>query len=283
MIAAQKANPSYAGEAVIDALEGMTDSYSYIIEDGTVQANPGECLLMINGTFEDTKGYINNGRSMVPIRFITETLGAVVGWDEENATVSVKTDEVDLSLSIGKDTAAFNGKDIKLDSPAVIIDDRTYVPLRIISECLGKSIGFVPAQGKGIAEAQRGIAYCPVVWIDDSNLTEENTKKSNEILAWLKPELTGTLNILKDTIDDINGEIYAGANKNTFVEIEQKINDMKYLGQVGRYLMFSGPYVTLVDPANNEVYFYYYGHGFGTISSIDVNNPELFIPMYFSN
>ncbi|MEG6523113.1 peptidylprolyl isomerase [Desulfotomaculum sp. 1211_IL3151] len=100
--------------------------------------------IVINGVsaeFSGAKPYLNeDGRAMVPIRFISEKLGANVKWD--NATQSVVIDEhnAKIVLPINKQTALINGIEKQLDSKAVIKDGFTMVPLRFVSDVLGAKV-----------------------------------------------------------------------------------------------------------------------------------------------
>ena len=86
----------------------------------------------------ETPAYIENGRTMVPLRFISEALGEKVDWKADTKTVIVGDNKA--SLVIGEKEINANGKKIAIDSPAVIKDSRTFVPLRAISEILGSKV-----------------------------------------------------------------------------------------------------------------------------------------------
>ncbi len=93
----------------------------------------------INGTeqvFEQMPVMIND-RVLVPMRAIFESLGATVDWMEaENKAVAVK-DFRTVSIGIGKKYATVSGDSVRLDVPAQLIEDRTYVPVRFVGESLG--------------------------------------------------------------------------------------------------------------------------------------------------
>ena len=86
-----------------------------------------------------------NDRTMLPARFIAENLGATVEWDGEKQLVTItgkneKQEDVTILITIGSDYAKVNGEDVKLDSPAFVENDRTYTPIRFISENLGATV-----------------------------------------------------------------------------------------------------------------------------------------------
>lgn len=104
----------------------------------------------------DVAPKIEKDRTMLPARFVAENLGAKVEWDGEKQLVTItgknlKTDEnVTILITIGSATVKVNGKEIKLDSPAFIENDRTYTPIRFISENLGASVEWVEKEQKVI-------------------------------------------------------------------------------------------------------------------------------------
>ena len=77
---------------------------------------------------------------IVPMRKIFEVLGASVDWSEETSTVTARKDKTEISLTIGSNIMLKNGKKIELDVPAKVINDRTLVPIRAVSEGLGARV-----------------------------------------------------------------------------------------------------------------------------------------------
>lgn len=93
----------------------------------------------------DVAPKIVNGRTMLPARFVAESLGAVVAWNAEKQEVTIKgknakDEDITILIYIDSDIAYVNDEQFKLDSPAFIENDRTYTPVRFISEQLGASV-----------------------------------------------------------------------------------------------------------------------------------------------
>ena len=93
----------------------------------------------------DVAPKVVNDRTMLPARFIAENLGATVEWDGEKQLVTItgkneKQEDVTILITIGSDYAKVNGEEVKLDSPAFVENDRTYTPIRFISENLGATV-----------------------------------------------------------------------------------------------------------------------------------------------
>lgn len=130
--------------------------------------------LVVNGEHikTDVDPFIENGRTLVPIRFISENLDCTVDWNQEEKVVTVtannpktykvklivdangetkgQTEEVDrdvmkMELTAGSDVAKLYDKDDKvtekkLDVAAKIVKGRTFVPVRFITETMGVAV-----------------------------------------------------------------------------------------------------------------------------------------------
>ena len=82
----------------------------------------------------DVAPQIIEGRTMVPLRAIFEALGAEVNWDDATKTVTATRDGVIVSLTVGKNEMQKDSETVALDVPAQIVESRTLVPVRAISE-----------------------------------------------------------------------------------------------------------------------------------------------------
>lgn len=80
------------------------------------------------------------GRTMVPIRFIGEALGAKVDWNGQDRRVTLVKNDVKVELIIDRKDALVNGKVNELDAPAIIKDDITLVPVRFVSESMNMKV-----------------------------------------------------------------------------------------------------------------------------------------------
>ena len=108
--------------------------------------------IVTNGTTQtmDTAPYVTAaGRTMVPIRFITEALGGEVVWDGEEQRVSLILEDSLIQMHIGENTMEVNGVSKSLDVPAEIKNNRTMIPLRAVSEAFGLAVNY-EAQDKSI-------------------------------------------------------------------------------------------------------------------------------------
>lgn len=100
--------------------------------------------------------FINEyNRTMVPIRVISENMGYKVDWNQENQIVTINNDRKNIYLKVGKNYSIIDGKEVKLDSEksdikTEVINDRTYVPLRFVSEEFGYKVDYNLVKGKHI-------------------------------------------------------------------------------------------------------------------------------------
>ena len=97
--------------------------------------------------FPDGQPYVDaNSRTMIPVRFVTEALGAKVSWDGPNQTAVIEKDGTTVKIKIGSTdlTIVKSGKTstVKMDTAAVVKDGRTYVPIRFVAEALGAKVDY---------------------------------------------------------------------------------------------------------------------------------------------
>lgn len=88
----------------------------------------------------DVPPKIVNSRTLVPFRAIFEELGAIVEWDAKTSKVIGIKDNTTVVLTVNKNIAKVNNKEILLDTEPIIINGRTLIPLRFVSESLGLNV-----------------------------------------------------------------------------------------------------------------------------------------------
>lgn len=91
----------------------------------------------------DVPPQIIDGRTMVPMRKIFESLGAEVVWDQASQTATGKKDGTIVNVSINSTTLFKNGVPKALDVPPCIIDSRTLVPVRAIAESFDCKVDWI--------------------------------------------------------------------------------------------------------------------------------------------
>lgn len=88
--------------------------------------------------FPDQEPTIVNNRTLVPVRFIAESLGYDVEWNPTDNSAVI--DGGKIIMYIGTNKAKINGQNVTLDVASTLIGDRTMVPLRVIAETLNCTV-----------------------------------------------------------------------------------------------------------------------------------------------
>lgn len=92
----------------------------------------------------DVQPQFINDRTMVPIRAVSDALGAFLVWNPEDFSILLTKNDTVVMLQIDNPRLFKNNDIIELDSPPVIVDNsRTLVPLRAISESFGINVEWV--------------------------------------------------------------------------------------------------------------------------------------------
>lgn len=107
---------------------------------GAVEAE-NQIALVVNGQQleTDVAPILVNNRTLVPVRVVSEHLGAAVDWVQEEQKVVI-SGWADIFLWVGQTTATVNGQNVSMDVAPRIVEGRTMVPLRFVSEALGCTV-----------------------------------------------------------------------------------------------------------------------------------------------
>lgn len=107
-------------------------------------AQAGAVNLIIDSTplQPDVPPTVVSGRTLVPLRAIFEALGADVAWDNATNTATATRAGKTVSISIGSQTAYVDGAARTLDVPAQMIQNRTMVPSRFVSEAFDAKVAW---------------------------------------------------------------------------------------------------------------------------------------------
>ncbi|MNN27474.1 hypothetical protein D3C81_1410120 [compost metagenome] len=133
--------PASSGLAV---LQGQGTKVSY----GEYKPFP-DILLMLNKKIAYAYGeYITlnaapiekKGRTLVPLRVVSELMGAKVIWNQTDQSVTIKFEENTIQMTVGSTKLTVNGQSFEMDTVPVIYGDTTYVPIRFIVAQFGMSV-----------------------------------------------------------------------------------------------------------------------------------------------
>ena len=133
-----KAYPEFATIAAnFDTIAGLSAGVE-------LKMTLGKTTYTLNGEQKtmDVAPIIRNSRTMLPVRYVAEALGAEIGWDGATSTATLKTADTEIKITVGAAEAIVNGQAVKLDSPAVIVSDRSFMPVRFVAETLGGTVAW---------------------------------------------------------------------------------------------------------------------------------------------
>lgn len=169
----------------------------------------------INGSrldFADQKPIVENGRTLVPMRAIFEGLGAEIEWDNVTKTVTSKKGDTVVSVKVGSGTMTVNGESVALDVPASVVNARTMVPLRAVSEAFGADVQWDALTKSVIIEAEAEESTKAEITLADTTelFTEEETETT-----------TGQKLSSKDKHDEVEEETEETTKKSSSSNTEE--------------------------------------------------------------
>jgi len=96
--------------------------------------------IQIDADNVNVKPVIRNGRTLLPVRFICENLGATAEYNENERKVTIRKYNKTLEMTVGSNVAVRNGEEITLLAAPEIIENRTFLPIRDVADFLGKQV-----------------------------------------------------------------------------------------------------------------------------------------------
>ncbi|MDR2357767.1 MAG: substrate-binding domain-containing protein [Oscillospiraceae bacterium] len=105
----------------------------------------------------DAAPVVKGGRTLVPVRVITETLGASVSWNQSSKRVTVETAGYTVVFTIGSKNYTVNGASKTLDTPPEISNNRTLIPIRALAESIGAEVNYDAAANKATVNYFTGL------------------------------------------------------------------------------------------------------------------------------
>lgn len=90
----------------------------------------------------DSPATIIKGRTMVPLRFISEAFNAIIEWNQTTRKINIfyPVKKVNIVLQIGNYKAFIEKTEIQLETPPILVNNRTLVPIRFIGEAFGANV-----------------------------------------------------------------------------------------------------------------------------------------------
>jgi len=127
-------------EKMVMICPAFSDAETFASEQGYTFGH--DVFVVLNGEemVFDQPPMLKNDRTLVPFRKILEEIGATVLWDDALKTVITEKNGVKVTLKIGEPILYKNGEAVPLDTAAIIVNSRTLVPIRAVSEALGCTV-----------------------------------------------------------------------------------------------------------------------------------------------
>lgn len=180
-----------------------TDSPVMIINDTEMEIDPGYKTMPI----------IRNNHVLIPIRSVMEQMGCKVDWNNENHTISIYNNDNRINMTINSEIAYLNNQKYILNSSPVIINSKTFIPIRFISEGFGFSVDWNESQKK-ITITNKNINIKKIdinsenISTDDSNQNIKDEEKSGNMI---------NINI-KIGNSDFSAKLYDNPTVNEFIK-----------------------------------------------------------------
>lgn len=192
-------------------------------------AQQDEITVTVNGeqVVFDQKPFLENDRTLVPIRAIAEKMQFQVDWNEStqeitlsniNTVLKLRIDDYSIQkiLKFASDTYEQKISNINLDVPARIIQDRTFIPLRAISELFGATVNWKEntnnadiiynnTYGTPISIVDDGIEHLCRIAITLNNIDTSNIENIDKDI---------NMSIANNTLELYNGPLYEGLINN---------------------------------------------------------------------
>lgn len=223
-----------------------------VFADDIVIGAKSEISINVNGAKleMDQPPIIDNGRTLVPLRAVAEALGCNVEWDNTAKTASFVQGDVTAMITVGENyilvgDGVYN-EEFPIDTPAIIKNSRTMIPLRALSECFGFEVEWdnvtrtVDINSKSMESIDTDEANEQQSIVVNDNMIEK-VKAYAEILK-------GTVGIID--VVDYNNDTYSEV-KAELDKILENADKMSYDELIDAFVSLKKIDSSLVDIAND--------------------------------
>lgn len=153
----------------------------------------------------DTAPVIIDGRTLIPVRGVSEAMGGNVDWNNDTKTVTITLGSNKVEMTIDSKTAYFNNKAQTLDVAPVVLNGRTMLPARFIAESFGFNVNW-DNDTKTISITPRQETTTEITTVEESTETttvEKTESDSKSLVVYFSK--TGTTERIANEIKDITG------------------------------------------------------------------------------
>lgn len=190
-------------------LAGMMMSVSF----GAVEAFADNNIkIVVNGEKIDFTGeqppVIQNGRTLVPFRAVFEKMGAEVQWFQDIQLCEAEYGGISVGITIGDTTVTLGeGASIQSDVPAQIINNRTMVPLRVLSEGIGADVNWDASTKTITVETPDLSEEAPVKLDYEMGNAGVNNMDKNLLINYAYPIITTDYGMKKKLNETISADV----------------------------------------------------------------------------
>lgn len=192
---------------------------------------------------------LQDGRTLVPLRAIFETLGATVDWENDTRTVTGTLGDKIIILQINNKIATVNGNIVVLDVPGQLINGRTFIPVRFIAESLDAKVDWNPNSKTVIIVSNTAAKYPPTYTVtrvvdgDTIKINYNSKEESVRLIGIDTPE-----SVHPDASRNVfNGEIASNYTKTLLegkdIELEFDTQKRDRYGRLLAYVYIDGTMV----------------------------------------
>lgn len=221
-----------------------------------------EVPVMMDGQFfkSDVPSFVYIDRTLVPVRFVAESLGAKVEWEQKTKTATIIQGDKTIKLTIDSSKAVVNNETKNLDKnsiPKLVTfannDSRTMVPVRLISEVLGYDVG----------------------WDQANKVASINTKNGDDEVIDLNPEMKPPVPQNLSTITNVSVQKGSTPYQKIIIKSDEKIEyDALFLPDTNKLV---------IDIKNSKLNLKNTGDAPGEIKVDDVNFSRVQYSQYSTN
>ena len=135
-----------AGAAAVgQSVYGVTGQvYNTGTPQSTILFVIGQKSYTVNGNVYsiDAAPFIANSRTLLPVRYLGDAIGATTTWDGTTNTVTLTKGNTVVTLIIGTSSISVNSQSSPLDVAPLIKDGRTYLPVSAVASAFGYTVGW---------------------------------------------------------------------------------------------------------------------------------------------
>lgn len=214
----------------------------------------------------DTPPVIENGVTFMPLRYLLETAGAAVDWNEETRTALIDYNNISIEITENSDTAYINGAACAMGSCAKISDNKMMIPLRFVTEGLGFSVEWDQNENSiyinaGIDNINTFVSLLSPVEINDGGVmingeTVENLTAGGRtfVPVWMLKKYFSFSNDFTDENSSYKLELLDEADKDidvTDMEFDSRLTDMTCIHRSDTSALINGVLIPIYTTKSN--------------------------------